>query len=591
MTDEQRHEGEDEEEFPSRGPSEGVRIIGAQEAAEATGRHDVVRRREPRRKRFGDRPDTPEPEPDLPRITISSSEAGAADRFGPVPIVPPPSSQVVEPPAAQPRWGAASGAAATGEAGTGAGRAGDEPEAASAGSPAESGDRIEQGTAASGPDAAGAAGEPGRIEPTIDDEQEAAGMAEGERGGFGEFDDGFEDDSFVLPHWTEPPTGQVPKVVIDTDHEPVDTSGQPRWMDEGDRTSETRFDDLVEDRPALGALRDPDDYAPEDDFFAGGPDEDAFGAFAPVDEEEAPSRRPRRRAPRASDDGGGGQAGTDRHLGTAVAVGVGLVLVGLACFRLGALATALLAVVIVGLASLEFFNAAREVGYNPATLVGLVAVAGLVLGTALTGLAAYPVVLGLTVLLTLVWYLLVAPGDGAVPNISITLTGVVWIGFLGSFAGLLLGVGEVVQDRGDLDSNPGIGVLIVAVVAAVAHDVGGYFVGRQIGRTPLSAASPNKTQEGTAGGVLVSFVATLVAGLLISPLSGDIARVLVFALLCAAVAPLGDLCESMIKRDLGVKDMGSVLPGHGGVLDRFDSLVFVLPVAYFVTTVFDVWSA
>jgi phosphatidate cytidylyltransferase len=188
----------------------------------------------------------------------------------------------------------------------------------------------------------------------------------------------------------------------------------------------------------------------------------------------------------------------------------------------------------------------------------------------------------------------VAPGERSVANLGLTLLGVLWIGFLGSFATLFLGLGRAMEAGSPkITNNPGIGVLIAAVVVAVSHDVGAYFIGKYVGRTPLSAASPNKTQEGLVGGVVAAvFVTTLVVGVGgISPIGDGLARTFVFALLCALVAPLGDLCESFIKRDLGIKDMGSVLPGHGGVLDRFDALLFVLPVAYFVTVLFDVWGS
>ena len=277
---------------------------------------------------------------------------------------------------------------------------------------------------------------------------------------------------------------------------------------------------------------------------------------------------------------------------TAVGVGVGLVAVGLLCFALGGLTTTILATAVVTVAAWEYFSAVRSSGYNPATLLGLASVIGIMVATYTSGLAAYPVVLGLSALTGLLWFLWVAPGEGAVQNLGLTMLGVMWVGLLGSFATLFLGLGRQLEDGRSITSNPGIGVLIAAVVAAVSHDIGAYFVGRYLGRTPLSAASPNKTQEGMAGGVLTSLAVTVVVvGIVgIDPIGSDLAQTFVFALLCALVAPLGDLVESFVKRDLAIKDMGSILPGHGGVLDRFDALLFVLPVAYFVTLLFDIWT-
>jgi phosphatidate cytidylyltransferase len=174
------------------------------------------------------------------------------------------------------------------------------------------------------------------------------------------------------------------------------------------------------------------------------------------------------------------------------------------------------------------------------------------------------------------WYLLGVGGNvRPTANLGVTMVGVVWVGVLGAFAALIL----------DIPSQ-GVSILIVAIVAAVASDAGGFFIGRSMGRTPLSAISPNKTVEGLVGGVLATLVAVLVVAVLfdVGPFSAG--QALVLGLCVAFVAPLGDLAESLFKRDLGLKDMGSILPQHGGVLDRFDGVLFVLPVAYYVTRVF-----
>jgi phosphatidate cytidylyltransferase len=203
-------------------------------------------------------------------------------------------------------------------------------------------------------------------------------------------------------------------------------------------------------------------------------------------------------------------------------------------------------------------------------------VAALPLAAYWKGEAAFPMILVLVFVAGVLWYLLGVGGNvRPTANLGVTMVGVVWVGVLGAFAALIL----------DIPAQ-GVSILIVAIVAAVASDAGGFFIGRSMGRTPLSAISPNKTVEGLVGGVLATLVAVLVVAVLLDVGPFSAGQALVLGLCVAFVAPLGDLAESLFKRDLGLKDMGSILPQHGGVLDRFDGVLFVLPVAYYVTRVF-----
>ncbi|HMQ26132.1 MAG TPA: phosphatidate cytidylyltransferase [Acidimicrobiales bacterium] len=275
-----------------------------------------------------------------------------------------------------------------------------------------------------------------------------------------------------------------------------------------------------------------------------------------------------------ADDG----TGAGRDLPTAIGVGVGLFVGYVVLCFIGTAAVTLLAVVVIVMAAIEFFNAVRRVGYHPAVLPGLVASASLVLAMHWKQGDGFLMVTFLTIVVLMLWYVLGLQHERAVANIGITLFGVMWIGGLGSFAGLLLALPD------------GIGVLTGAIIATVAYDVGAYFVGRQFGKTPLSPSSPNKTIEGLVGGGAAAIVlSVLLLGIVPGLFPWSVGDAFFLGLAVAIVAPLGDLCESMLKRDLGLKDMGSILPGHGGLLDRFDALLFVLPVTYFVYRLFEVY--
>ena len=169
------------------------------------------------------------------------------------------------------------------------------------------------------------------------------------------------------------------------------------------------------------------------------------------------------------------------------------------------------------------------------------------------------------------------PHEKAVAEVGAQLLGLAWIP-------TMLGTAFVLREMPD--AQVGLGALMHAGLAIVAADVGAYYAGKRFGSTPLAPIlSPDKTVEGAVGGlVLAGFVVTGATLLPLASLATALPTVyaLPFALLVAGASQLGDLFESLVKRWAGVKDAGLFLPGQGGVLDRIDSHLLGIPVAFLV---------
>jgi phosphatidate cytidylyltransferase len=173
-----------------------------------------------------------------------------------------------------------------------------------------------------------------------------------------------------------------------------------------------------------------------------------------------------------------------------------------------------------------------------------------------------------TALVTMLW-LLRRGIDGYVKNATASVFTVVYVPFLASFVALLLAEGG--RSGAGLDDD-GVAGVITFILVTIASDTGGYAAGVLFGKHPMAPViSPKKSWEGFAGSVL----ATVGAGVLLVVylLDGDWWVGVALGLITAVMATLGDLCESVIKRDLGIKDMSQVIPGHGGLMDRLDSLL------------------
>ena len=258
-----------------------------------------------------------------------------------------------------------------------------------------------------------------------------------------------------------------------------------------------------------------------------------------------------------------------RDLPTAIMTALAVAVVAIICFTRGELTTAVLASIIVGVATLEFASSLHRRGLRPATLVTFVAALLMPLAAYTYGTQAYPVFFGMVVIVSMLWFLLEITPGRPLPSVASTLLVFAYVGGLGGFAGLIL------------SSNKGVGIILGVALCVIAYDVFGFFVGSQFGRNPIAPkVSPNKTIEGTVAGMVGSLI---IGWLVVGQFSPwNMKQGLLLGLLVAVGAFLGDLCESMLKRDLNLKDFGALLPGHGGVLDRFDSLLFCLPIAYYL---------
>jgi phosphatidate cytidylyltransferase len=402
--------------------------------------------------------------------------------------------------------------------------------------------------------------------------------------------------STELPHWSEPPTGQMPAVFADAvggdDDDDLDawatlTGSQPRYRAEGgdwgdatdlaEALGDTDDDDLHQ-----GALAEHEpDVSDDDEAFVQAVRARRRSGTRQVVTSTPTARpavpRPRRaNAPRPGDM----LPSSGRDLNVAMLSAGVFAVIALACFMIGRAATSVLAAVVIGVCALELANVLHEKGLRPATVPVVAGCAAMPIAAYhYGGLSAFPVMLTVVTISSMLWYLWqVGPGR-AVIGVATSALVFAYVGGLGGYAGVLL------------QARDGVGLLLGTVICVIAYDVVGYFVGSQFGHSPIAPnISPNKTVEGTLSGVGASVVLAIAVLGRFEPWHDKTAAVMgAIGLLLGVSALVGDLCESMLKRDLGIKDFGSLLPGHGGFLDRFDGLLFALPVAFYLAVYLDLF--
>ncbi|NET09844.1 MAG: phosphatidate cytidylyltransferase [Merismopedia sp. SIO2A8] len=253
--------------------------------------------------------------------------------------------------------------------------------------------------------------------------------------------------------------------------------------------------------------------------------------------------------------------------------------------------------VIIYLAQYEYFQLVRAKGIAPAAKTTLVvSQLLLILATISSGLADVVFPLAGTIIC---FYLLFQPKFATIADIGTSLLGLFYGGYLPSYWVRLRGLGTIPDENQILFGGywpsslldlihwpsvpPGLSITLLAFGCIWAADIGAYIMGKTFGRTRLSDISPKKTVEGAVWGISGSMVVAAVGAYWLQwPYSIPLG--LFLGLVIGITSLLGDLTESMMKRDVGVKDSGKLIPGHGGILDRTDSYVFTAPLVYYFVT-------
>lgn len=265
---------------------------------------------------------------------------------------------------------------------------------------------------------------------------------------------------------------------------------------------------------------------------------------------------------------------------TRMLTGLVMGIIALWCLLYGGIALLVLISIFVFVGSKEYVQILENKGFFPSLKVILFADAVLALLFYFNRFDMVAITFTICTMVSFMWVLF-RGRQPYIANIATTILGFVYGGWFPLHLLLLRGLNaENYQGFLKLNiQNDGLGYVVLLFVIILLTDTGCYYFGKKFGKHKLAPViSPKKTVEGAIGGAFCAVVGAMIVGYYINlgPYNS-----LFLGLLCTASAQIGDLCESLIKRDAGVKDSGNILPGHGGFMDRADSYVFTIPVMFY----------
>ncbi|HEU5089763.1 MAG TPA: phosphatidate cytidylyltransferase [Roseiflexaceae bacterium] len=250
-----------------------------------------------------------------------------------------------------------------------------------------------------------------------------------------------------------------------------------------------------------------------------------------------------------------------------------------------AVIAALVALLVIGL--LELYGALQHGGYIVDRNVGIVlalALAAALIADRMLHISVTPAVVTAAVMISLAAVLPAHDRKGILADWGLTLAGALYLALLSGHVALVRLIDTPLSPAplSNLGISPGAAWLYLLCAVTWLQDTLAYFVGKSWGRTKMAPTlSPKKTWEGAAGGMAGAILGGMIVAWLCG-LPGGVALGALLGVIGGVTGPLGDLAESMIKRQAGLKDVGSLIPGHGGMLDRVDSFVFNAPVLYYL---------